>query len=89
MRYILSSFIAILILVMIKSIRGLHWINYDEPYLSIYPTFDDYSGQYLTALIQNGEEEPHSPFITGYKYLSGIFSFSNSLYIIQFIFFII
>jgi hypothetical protein len=37
--------------------------------------FDDDSDQYLSALTRDEEQEIYSPFITGYKYVSGMFSF--------------
>jgi hypothetical protein len=70
MRYSLSIFTAILMLLMSKSIRGT---DYDESYLDIDTIYDDDSDQYLSALTRDEEKEIHSPVITGYKYVSGTY----------------
>ncbi len=75
MRYSLSTLTAILILLLAKDIRGTDWIDYDEPSSNMDTEFDDDSDQYLSALTRDEEQEIHSPFITGYKYVSGIFFF--------------
>jgi len=62
---------AALMLIMSKSIQGTDWIDYGESSSNIDTTFDDDSNQYLTALARDEEHEIHSPFITGYKYVSG------------------
>ena len=60
-------------LFMIKDIRGTNWIDYDEISSNIDATFDnDDSDQYITALTRDEEQEIYSPYITGYKYVSGI-----------------
>ncbi|CAF2754691.1 unnamed protein product [Rotaria sp. Silwood2] len=64
-------FIAILTLLIIKDTQGTYWINYDIPYSNIDTTFDDDPGEYLSALIRDREQEVHSPFINGDKYVSG------------------
>ncbi|CAF1032885.1 unnamed protein product [Rotaria sordida] len=72
MWYSLSTFItAILILIMCKHIQGTDWIDYAESSSNVDTTFDDDSDQYLSALTRDEEQEIHSPFITGYKYVSG------------------
>jgi len=66
---------AALILVVSKSTQGKDWIDYGEPASNVDTAFDDDSDQYLTALARDEEHEIHSPFITGYKYVSGNFYF--------------
>jgi len=56
---------------MSKGIRGTDWIDYDEPSSNMDTAFDDDSDQYLSALTRAEEQEIHSPYITGYKYVSG------------------
>ncbi len=73
MRYSLSTFSAILMLLMIRGIRAIDWIDYDESYSNMDTAFDDDSDQYLSALTRDEEQEIHSPVITGYKYVSGTF----------------
>ncbi len=77
MRYCILALSAILILLMIKHIRGTNWIDYDEPLSNMDTAFDDDSDQYLSALTRDEEQEIYSPFITGYKYVSGMFSFEK------------
>jgi len=62
---------AVVVLVISKSIHGTDWIDYGEPSSNVDTAFDDDSDQYLTALARDEEHEIHSPFITGYKYVSG------------------
>jgi len=71
MRCSLSTLTAILMLLMIKDIRGADWTEYDEPSSNMDTAFVDDSDQYLSALTRDEEQEIHSPFITGYKYVSG------------------
>ena len=73
MWYSLSTLTVVLMLVMIEGIRGRDWIDYDEPSSNMDTAFDDDSDQYLSALTRDEEQEIHSPFITGYKYVSGMF----------------
>jgi hypothetical protein len=77
MRYSVSILTAILMLFITKDIRGIDWIDYDEPLSNMDTAFDDDSDQYLTALARDEEHEIHSPFITGYKYVSGNFNFQK------------
>jgi hypothetical protein len=58
---------------MIRGIRAIDWIDYDESYSNMDTAFDDDSDQYLSALTRDEEQEIHSPVITGYKYVSGTF----------------
>jgi len=62
---------AALILIMSKNIQGTNWMDYGEPSSNVDTGFDDDSDQYLSALTRDEEQEIHSPFITGYKYVSG------------------
>ncbi len=62
---------AALILVVSKSTQGKDWIDYGEPASNVDTAFDDDSDQYVSALTRDQEQEIHSPFITGYKYVSG------------------
>jgi len=62
-------------LLMSKGIRGTDWIDYGEPPSNMDTAFDDDSDQYLSALTRDEEQEIHSPYITGYKYVSGMFFF--------------
>lgn len=62
---------AALILFMSKNIQGTNWMDYGEPASNVDTAFDDDSDQYLSALTRDEEQEIHSPFITGYKYVSG------------------
>lgn len=62
-------------LLMSKGIRGTDWIDYDEPSSNMDTAFDDDSDQYLSALTRDEEHEIHSPYITGYKYVSGMVFF--------------
>jgi hypothetical protein len=62
---------------MSKGIRGTDWIDYDEPSSNMDTAFDDDSDQYLSALTRDEEQEIHSPYITGYKYVSGMVFFFN------------
>jgi hypothetical protein len=62
---------AAVMLIMSKSIYGNDWMDYGEPSSNFDTAFDDDSDQYLTALARDQEHEIHSPFITGYKYVSG------------------
>ncbi len=66
-------------LLMSKGIRGTDWIDYDEPPSNMDTAFDDDSDQYLSALTRDEEQEIHSPYITGYKYVSGMFFFLKSI----------
>jgi hypothetical protein len=75
MRCSLSILTAILMLLMTKETRGTDWVDYDEPLSNMNTAFDDDSDQYLSALTRDEEQEIHSPFITGYKYVSGKFLF--------------
>jgi len=75
MRYNLSTLTAILILLMSKGIQGTDWVDYDEPPSNMDTAFDDDSDQYLSALTRDEEQEIHSPYITGYKYVSGMVFF--------------
>jgi hypothetical protein len=80
MRYTVSAFTAILMLLIIQHIQGTDWIDYDEPLSNMDTAFDDDSDQYLSALTRDEEQEIYSPFITGYKYVSGMFSFQSIIY---------
>jgi hypothetical protein len=80
MRYTVSTFTAILMLMIIQYIQGTDWIDYDEPLSNMDTAFDDDSDQYLSALTRDEEQEIYSPFITGYKYVSGMFSFQSIIY---------
>lgn len=60
-----------LILIVSKSIQGRDWMDYSEPSSNFDTAFDDDSDQYLSALTRDEEQEVHSPFITGFKYVSG------------------
>jgi len=62
---------AALMLIMSKNIQGTDWIDYGELPSNDNTAFDDDSDQYLSALTRDEEQEIHSPFITGYKYVSG------------------
>jgi hypothetical protein len=62
---------AVLMLIMSRSIHGTNWMDYGEASSNMDTAFDDDSDQYLTALARDEEHEIHSPFITGYKYVSG------------------
>ena len=64
---------AALILMISQSIHGMDWMDYSESSPNFDAIFDD-SDQYLTALARDQEHEAHSPFITGYKYVSGKFN---------------
>ena len=77
MRCYLSTLTVILFLLVIKDIRGSDWIEYDEPASNINTAFDDDSDQYLSALTRDDEQEIHSPFVTGYKYVSGMVCFKT------------
>ncbi|UJR15907.1 hypothetical protein I4U23_002828 [Adineta vaga] len=70
MRYNLSTFTVVLILLAIKNIHTINWIDYDESTSNIDLLYDD-SDQYLSTLTRDDEQEIHSPIITGYKYVSG------------------
>jgi hypothetical protein len=89
MWYRLLTLTAILMLLMSKGIRGTDWIDYDEPPSNMDTAFDDDSDQYLSALTRDEEQEIHSPYITGYKYVSGMFFFSNQKFIIRIIYILI
>ena len=68
----LSTFTtAALILIVSKNIQASDWPDYSEPSSNALPPFDDDSDQYISALTRDEELEIHSPFITGYKYVSG------------------
>ena len=68
----LSTFTtAALMLIMSRSIHGTDWTDYGEPSPNVDTAFDDDSDQHLSALTRDEEQEIHSPFITGYKYVSG------------------
>lgn len=54
-----------------KTIQTTDWIDYGEEPSNAPAGFDDDSDQYLSALTRDEEQEIHSPFITGYKYVSG------------------
>jgi len=71
MRYSLSALTAILLLLVSKDVRGTDWGDYAEPSSNMDTAFDDDSDQYLSALTRDEEQEIYSPFITGYKYVSG------------------
>jgi hypothetical protein len=73
MRCTVSAFTALVLLLIFQHTRATDWIDYDEPTSNIDTTFDDDSDQYLSALTRDEEEEIYSPFITGYKYVSGMF----------------
>ena len=75
MWYSLSTLTAILLLLMTKGLRGTDWIDYEDATSNMDTAFDDDSDQYLSALTRDDEQEIHSPFITGYKYVSGMFFF--------------
>lgn len=73
MRYSLLTLTALLMLLISKNIYGTNWIDY---YDELPSTFDDNdSDQYISALTRDEEHEIHSPYITGYKYISGMFFF--------------
>ena len=71
MRYCVSTFAVLFVLVFTQSIRAIDWLDYDEPISTMDTGFDDDSEQYLTALARDEEHELYSPVITGYKYVSG------------------
>ena len=54
-----------------QTIQTLDWLDYGEESSNVPTGFDDDSDQYLSALTRDEEHEAHSPFITGYKYVSG------------------
>jgi len=62
---------AVLMLIMCKNIQGTDWIDYGESSSNVDTAFDDDSDQYISALTRDEEQEIHSPFITGFKYVSG------------------
>jgi len=62
---------AALMLIMSKNILGTDWIDYGEAASNVPTAFDDDSDQYISALTRDQEQEIHSPFITGFKYVSG------------------
>lgn len=67
---------ATLILMLTQTVRTSNWFDYGEESSNVQTGFDDDSDQYLSALTRDEEQEAHSPFITGYKYVSGqLFSF--------------
>jgi len=78
---------AALMLIMSKSIHGTDWNDYSEPSSNVDTAFDDDSDQYLTELARDQEHEIHSPFMTGYKYVSGNFNIQkiNKWYFIFYI----
>jgi len=51
--------------------RTSNWFDFGEESSNVQTGFDDDSDQYLSALTRDEEQEAHSPFITGYKYVSG------------------
>ncbi|CAF0991203.1 unnamed protein product [Adineta steineri] len=72
MWYGVSTFTTtVIILIISKSIQGTDWNDYGEASSNVNTAFDDDSDQYLSALTRDQEQEIHSPFITGYKYVSG------------------
>lgn len=62
---------AAIILIVSKTIQGTNWVDYGEPSSDLDTVFEDNSDEYLSALTRDEEQEIHSPFITGYKYVSG------------------
>jgi hypothetical protein len=73
----LTTTAAVLMLIMSNSIQGTDLVDFDEPSSNVDTGFDDDSDQYLSALTRDEEQEIHSPFITGYKYVSGNFKSSK------------
>jgi hypothetical protein len=65
---------AALMLIMSNGIQGTDWMDFGEASSNVDTAFDD-SDQYLSALTRDEEQEIHSPFITGYKYVSGNLNF--------------
>lgn len=63
--------VTFLLLFVGQTVRADRWFDYGEYESSIEPTFDDDSDQYLTALTRDEEQEVHSGFMDGYKYVSG------------------
>jgi hypothetical protein len=45
--------------------------NYGDESFNLSADFDDDSDQYLSALARDEEQEIHSAFINGFKYISG------------------
>lgn len=64
MRFNLLALIVIVSLVFINDVRTIDWLDYD-------PTIESDSNEFITALTRDQEQEIYSPFITGYKYVSG------------------
>lgn len=62
---------AALMLMISRSIHGMDWMDSSESSSANFDSIFDGSDQYLTALARDQEHEMHSPFITGYKYVSG------------------
>lgn len=65
---------ATVMLILSRTTCGTDWIDYGEPSVDVDAGFDD---QFLTALARDQEHEIHSPFITGYKYVSGHLNFMS------------
>lgn len=59
---------AAVVLILSQTVCGNNWMDYGEPSIDVDATYDD---QLMTALARDQEHEMHSPFITGYKYVSG------------------
>lgn len=62
---------ATILLFITKTVHSDQWIDYGEDASSFEPTFDDNSDQFLTALTRDEEQEIHSAFVDGFKYVSG------------------
>jgi hypothetical protein len=82
MRFNLSTLTAAVLVLMTRGILGIDWIDYSDSSSNVDAAFDDDSDQYLSALTRDGEDEIYSPFITGFKYVSGIFYQIHSLYVV-------
>ena len=72
MRYGVSLFATILILLLFKTARAIDWMDYDQSSSDIDMFYADDADQYLSALIRADELEIHSPIMTGNKYVSGM-----------------
>ena len=71
MRPTTFSLAATFVLLISQGVLANDWIDYGESDVDVVPSFDDDSEQYLSALTRDDEQEIHSPFITGFKYVSG------------------